>query len=294
MKKLSVLLSMMLVAFTLAACGTTEEKQTEKVKWPFYEVTDASGNKMFVLGTVHYGQESMYPFPESIQNAITSSNTLVTEIDMSDAAIAEARGKINRKVTYKSVGELEKYLSSKSKEHLKTRAKEYGVQYTDLTSYKAWYVTNYFSGLAFEQSEATSKYGVDVMVTELAEKHNLKSAFLETADFQISLLDELNPDQTSDESIMAIPSPEKAKQEADKLFSAYKTNTIEKYQEDEMTAEAEYLLLEKRNKNWLPQLEKQLASGEQHFVAVGAAHLNGENGILTLLKQKGYEVKYIG
>jgi len=43
----------------------------------------------------------------------------------------------------------------------------------------------------------------------------------------------------------------------------------------------------KRNKEWMPKIEKILRD-QPAFIAIGISHLEGENGILNLLKQKGY------
>jgi uncharacterized protein YbaP (TraB family) len=50
-------------------------------------------------------------------------------------------------------------------------------------------------------------------------------------------------------------------------------------------------LLEQRNRNWLPQIEKFIDSGEDTLVVVGAAHLVGKNGVVELLKGRGYKVE---
>ena len=50
-------------------------------------------------------------------------------------------------------------------------------------------------------------------------------------------------------------------------------------------------LLDERNRNWLPQIEKFIDSGEDTLVVVGAAHLVGKNGIIELLKSRGYRLE---
>jgi uncharacterized protein YbaP (TraB family) len=49
-------------------------------------------------------------------------------------------------------------------------------------------------------------------------------------------------------------------------------------------------LLVQRNNNWVPQIEKFLTEDKNVLVIVGAAHLAGEDGLLALLKAKGYEL----
>ncbi|HKL55077.1 MAG: TraB/GumN family protein [Roseovarius sp.] len=53
-------------------------------------------------------------------------------------------------------------------------------------------------------------------------------------------------------------------------------------------ARFEELLLTRRNAEWIDLLTR--ATGERLFVAVGAAHLPGDSGVLRLLEQAGYSV----
>jgi uncharacterized protein len=52
-------------------------------------------------------------------------------------------------------------------------------------------------------------------------------------------------------------------------------------------------LLISRNQKWIPQLESIFESGKSAFVAVGAGHLPGDFGVLSLLVSKGYQIKPI-
>ena len=57
---------------------------------------------------------------------------------------------------------------------------------------------------------------------------------------------------------------------------------------DEGTEEME-LLLDERNKKWIPKIET-MAKDQSVFFGVGAGHLGGEDGVLNLLKQAGYRL----
>ncbi len=49
-------------------------------------------------------------------------------------------------------------------------------------------------------------------------------------------------------------------------------------------------LLVVRNKAWVPQVEAMLDEPGTVFIAVGAAHLMGEDSVIKMLRDKGYEV----
>lgn len=56
-----------------------------------------------------------------------------------------------------------------------------------------------------------------------------------------------------------------------------------------MTPQEKATLIDDRNKKWAKQLPAIMKEAPT-FIAVGALHLPGENGILNLLKQQGYTV----
>jgi hypothetical protein len=50
------------------------------------------------------------------------------------------------------------------------------------------------------------------------------------------------------------------------------------------------VLLTERNRNWIPEIEKHLATDRDVMFLVGAAHLVGDDSVIDLLREKGYEV----
>jgi uncharacterized protein YbaP (TraB family) len=52
-------------------------------------------------------------------------------------------------------------------------------------------------------------------------------------------------------------------------------------------------LLVDRNRNWLPKIEALFARRGRALVVVGAAHLVGPDGVVAMLKAKGYTVEQL-
>lgn len=57
---------------------------------------------------------------------------------------------------------------------------------------------------------------------------------------------------------------------------------------EELTGNTDYMLKD-RNVNWMKKLPELMKSGSQ-FMAVGAGHLSGTNGLIALLRKEGYTV----
>jgi hypothetical protein len=51
-------------------------------------------------------------------------------------------------------------------------------------------------------------------------------------------------------------------------------------------------MLDNRNKNWVIQL-REILPEKNIFIAVGAGHMVGENGLISLLKKEGYTLRPI-
>ena len=82
-----------------------------------------------------------------------------------------------------------------------------------------------------------------------------------------------------------------------KLDSLYKKGDLEGLYEmlietEDMTEAEKFLLVDERNHDWLPKIEKHIKQ-ESCFIAVGALHLPGNDGLINLLRKAGYKVKAV-
>ena len=50
------------------------------------------------------------------------------------------------------------------------------------------------------------------------------------------------------------------------------------------------MVISERNKNWVGQIQALLRGSGSHFIALGAGHLAGEEGVIELLRADGIEV----
>ncbi len=84
-----------------------------------------------------------------------------------------------------------------------------------------------------------------------------------------------------------------ARKEFASLLAVYKSQDIQKaaamIKESEEYKDFEDIMLTNRNKNWIAPMIKHMKETPTFF-AFGAAHLGGEEGVLNLLKAKGYTV----
>jgi uncharacterized protein YbaP (TraB family) len=48
-----------------------------------------------------------------------------------------------------------------------------------------------------------------------------------------------------------------------------------------------------RNRRWIPKIEEFIKSGQIYFVVAGAGHMGGSEGVVALLRARGYTVEQL-
>jgi len=117
---------------------------------------------------------------------------------------------------------------------------------------------------------------------------------LETVQQQMEVFDEIPYAEQAKMLAEYILEPEKFKKETDDILLQYKAGDLAAIQEslnDTSQSYSSYMegMLLQRNRNWIPIIVKQ-ATEAPVFFAVGAGHLAGEQGVISLLRKQGYTV----
>jgi len=90
----------------------------------------------------------------------------------------------------------------------------------------------------------------------------------------------------------------KDKEEIKKMIAIYKNKDIDAMQqimdesENKITSENKKILIYDRNNKWIPTIIK-IINEKPTFIAVGAGHLAGNEGIIKLLRRNGYRVEAV-
>jgi uncharacterized protein YbaP (TraB family) len=122
---------------------------------------------------------------------------------------------------------------------------------------------------------------------------------LETAVGQLAVFDAIPYQSQLDELMEGVRNKfADDKSEMAKMDEIYKSQDIDamlaltQESENDITSKYQDALLNDRNKNWIPKIET-VAKEKPTFFAFGAGHLAGENGVIALLRKKGYTVEAV-
>lgn len=142
----------------------------------------------------------------------------------------------------------------------------------------------------------TRMMDVEVMTRAMAEKKPL--VFLETVDEQLAMFDLVPLDEQIGELRRTLL--EGANEQGKIMLRAFADGdenalTSSLFAPEQVAVAPGFfdVVLHQRNDRWLPVLEREIETGGT-FVAVGAAHLLGDRGLLAELGRRGYRVRRVG
>jgi len=131
---------------------------------------------------------------------------------------------------------------------------------------------------------------------KLAKEKNIGVFGLETIEDEMKAIDKMPLDSQLNSLLKTVFNFDSVKQMMTSIVEVYKKrNPNELYEFMKLYGvddAFETAMLEERNNNWMPIIIKNLKK-QATFFAFGAGHLSGNNGIINLLRKKGYKVKPI-
>ncbi len=270
-----------------------------------YQVTDAEGRTLYLLGTIHVGGADMYPLSEAVWNAYTAADVLAVEMD----EVTYSGSLLN---SLKSIAGLMYGLGDSAKKHLSPETYALGVEKLGVPEIllkrlkpAGWYSlaeNNLYLSMGLDAT-----LGVDYSLLKRAHQEGKRIDELESMEAQMDILLSL-PEDVLDQEILAIlTAPEEAGQGMRMLYDAWRAGDEEtlllflsaqddaaETAQDQAYAEFSEILLESRNEGFEAQAVQYLESGETALIAIGAAHILGEDGLAARLSRLGYEVREIG
>ncbi len=260
---------------------------------PALWTVEAGAGRMYLLGSIHLlPPETQWQTPE-IRAALAASQVFVFEAPIHDANDAMARF-VERHGRLK--GERLRDLIGRDA-HDKVSKAAWKVQYPPrlLERLRPWLAAIHLELHASLRLGSSPHYGVDHVIEQMATKRQMRTAYLETVDEQLSNFLKLSRNEeiaylnATAAGILTKPDGPRELLEA---WAAGDVGRLE-FLIDEGLAEVpqlKALLLTARNRKWMNAVEGMLETGETHFVTVGAAHLVGRDGLIGMLRARGYKV----
>lgn len=242
----------------------------------------------YLFGTIHVICPEDFKMDERILSALQSSKKIVLELNMSDPMLAQdmQQNSINKDF-YNIQNDFEPEAKEALDEFLSSN---YGMGLAQMGIMKPFILSTM---VLMKQLPCETPDSYELFFTNKSQEWKIPMEGLETAAYQISLFDRIPMErQLADLSKMILT--DATEKEFQGMIEAYLAEDLNKLQEmiqaDGLTGEYEEILLNERNRNWIPKIE-EFIKAETTFIAVGAGHLPSENGVIQLLRNAGYTVE---
>ena len=172
---------------------------------------------------------------------------------------------------------------------------EIGLEPDIFATFQPW-----FAAMAMQQAELAqqgfdSGSGVDEQFAERAASDHKPIIALETIEQQLGFFAHLSIDQQRRFLLYMLDDADDTLDSADAVVAAWRSGDVVRL-ERLLRESSEYpelfrMLTTDRNRCWLPTVTGLLAARQDYLVIVGALHLVGQDGLVNLLRQAGYQVE---
>ncbi|MDT8282334.1 MAG: TraB/GumN family protein [Gammaproteobacteria bacterium] len=296
MKKLLLLVSCLAVYLSVQI-----NVQAADDKAFFWQVS-SDKTTVYLMGSIHFADNSFYPLRSEIEDAYNRSKFLVVELDIGKVDPVTYNQLIAQKGTYTDGKTIEDVISDETLLQLRQELRDLHIAYDAVKNYKPGMLVLTLSAAQVMQMGFEPELGIDMHFLAKAAQTDKQVIELETLEQQINLF-------------LNIPDGELLLKES--LYSldesqSLMTDMVRFWKQGDEVAMNELLfedalndypafagiydpLFYDRNQQMALKIEQMLKHKTEaetyYFVVVGSGHLIGDRGVVRKLEEKGYKVK---
>ncbi|MEP3247308.1 MAG: TraB/GumN family protein [Sneathiella sp.] len=253
----------------------------------------------YVFGTMHSNDPRILFMPGIIMQAFNGSRVLILETSLRDKTAAQSQAMMRKSAPYSLRQQIGPTLFGKLTGIV---SRDYGIPPQILNSFQIWAAAAFLSQPP-EQIKSNAKKPATLLDHELEKtgrRMNKQIVPLETMKEQLSIFSRMSKNLQLEYLELAIQEYPNLEEEVAALSDYYIDGKIgwifcmmneglAKISDGLVRVMKDQLII-KRNKKMVSRMKHLVRKG-QAFVAVGALHLPGEDGILSLLAADGYKIE---
>ena len=269
-------------AITLSVCSAQNQSS---LLWKI------SGNNLkspsYIFGTFHLLCADDLKLPDTLLSIIHQSKQVFFEIKLDDP---DMNRKVQQMITMKDGHKLNDFIKSADYDSVSSIFQsKTKVPLSFVTSYKPYLLVP----LLYQSMLGCMPVGFELELQKVAKQNATPIYGLETLEYQMQIFDSIPYEQQAKMLVKNLLEFDESKKDLQKMIALYKRKNIDEInsdvKDDKDFGEFEEMLLNIRNRNWIPIISNAVETMPSFF-AVGAGHLGGTKGVLNLLKTKGYNI----
>ncbi len=298
-RSLIVLISIFIVLSNFTDAEQINEESTPKNF--LWEVSSEEGNKVYLLGSIHAVKEKIYPLNNKIMNIFENCDILVVEADLTKIKPGKMQELTLKKGIYPAGETISDHISAENYKILEDKIKANGMNIEPFKTSRPWFLATVIASTELLKIGYDPKIGIDMFFLDYAEKLEKIIIELEGVEFQIELLSGFSPEIQEMFLMDTIENYANFESLLDSLVIIWQNGDAVKMEEiilremnknPEMRPLYDKLFLQ-RNIEMIARIEEFLTIDKKFFIIVGSGHLVGEEGIIEMLRKKGYKTRQL-
>jgi len=284
---------------SLHQVSLTSKQQSEGSKGFLWKVEN-NGNTVYMLGTIHTVDNSIYPLRPEIENAFNAADYLGVEIDFTKIVPDELTKLITDVSTYKDGTLLKDHISAETYNKVTAFLKENGLPENSFDNIKAWYAQQQMGTILSAKQNLNEGMGIDMYFMGKAIKEKKPIIGLETFESQYDVFNKFS-DSLQEKLLLQFLDPNSLPSSAtemsmDDILKVWKTGDEKNLVKfvDALRWDDDYFkgMQTDRNLAMAEKIKGYLNSDkkETYMIALGASHFAGDSGLVTMLEKQGFKV----
>jgi hypothetical protein len=292
------MLSTLIVTLTLFVIPVMAGEKAGAGQKSFLWKVRSNSAIVYILGSIHLAKPDMYPLPEKIEKSFAEGGVLALEADPAKAQDDKVLQQMLVSALYQEGETLNEHLSKENYELAEREMEKLGVPMETFVRTKPWFLAMTMETLELQRLGYDPANGIDVhFAGKAAGKKRIVE--IESFDYQIKLMNGFSDREQELFLLYTIKDLESLPNEINELMKAWRngdTKAMERLVTRTISESLELRpiyekLIYRRNREMTARIEQFLKGKETVFVVVGAAHLVGKEGIIELLRGKGFKLE---
>lgn len=282
----------------LAACVSTPQLDDTIGAAPALFVARDADSTLYLYGTIHLRRTGDAWGGPHIESALAASQEVWTEVDLDPASQARGQAEAMRRGMSADAA-LSSHLTVVEQERLATLTEGLGIPPQALERMRPWMAALTLSLVPMLRAGYDPNAGVDRGVIAWAQEHDKTLRSFETPEQQVNLFAAFDDDVQVALLRAAMDSAEESVDVVNNMSAAWDRGDVDALETLVVTdARVNYPLMYQalyvaRNDAWMTVLSHEMDGAGMDFVAVGAGHLYGPDGLIAQLRARGVRVERV-
>jgi len=288
----------LLAAAAFVALSGSAFAETQAIDPALFVVRDADST-MYLYGTVHVRPTGAAWGDDDVREALAESEEIWTELLMTPETEAETQRLALQMGAAPAGQPLSSWLTADDNARLAALSARIGIPAGALEPYRPWMAALTLTLIPIMQAGFDPASGVDRQIDAYGDANGKTMRFFETVEQQLGFFVNL-PEEAQRQFIReAITEAERGPGLITELTRAWDQGdiaTLERVVIDDSRAQypdVYQALFVDRNNAWMEVLTREMAGSGVDFVAVGAGHLIGEDGLVAQFRARGFTVERV-